>query len=290
MKVAIIFNKFREDTTGIYFERALSSLGIDHDHFWARDMATIKREYDLYFRIDDSYFNIDVPSDLNPKALWANDTHLKGTLKGLLRQAKEYDFIFCPLAQGVREFARRGIKANWTSQGCDPEIHRRLQLVRDYDIGFVGTDGGVPRKFYLQELRERYPNSYIGHAPYLKMSEIYSRSKIGFNYTNQQDMMRSYEIMACGAMLLMYLTNDENISRLGYKENVHYVKFATPKEMFEKIYYYLNHDEERQKIAEAGYQLTLTSHRYVDHLKEMLKMMGYLGKEKTEDSLKSVVY
>jgi spore maturation protein CgeB len=274
MKIALIFNKFREDTTGIYFERALTQLGIKYDHFWTRDLAKVERKYDLYFRIDDSSFDSVTPPDMRPKVLWANDTHLKGTMKGLLKEAKNSNFVFCPLMQGVREFAQHGIKATWLSQGCDPEIHRRLSLPRDYAIGFVGTDGGVPRKFYLQELRERYPYSYIGHAPYLKMSEIYSRSKIGFNYTNQQDLMRSYEIMACGALLLMYLTSDENSAQLGYQEGVHFVGFGHPRELFEKIRYYLTHDEERQRIAEAGYQLTVTSHRYVDRMRELFKIIG----------------
>ena len=274
MEIALIFNKFREDTTGIYFERALSKLGIQYDHFWTRDILKIPRKYDLYFRVDDSCYDIAMPDDMRPKGLWANDTHLKGTMKGLLMEAKTSDFVFCPLMQGVREFAKHGIKANWVSQGYDPEIHHRLSSPRDYDIGFVGTDGGIPRKFYLQELRERYPNTYIGHAPYLKMGEIYSRSKIGFNYTNQQDMMRSYEIMACGALLLMYLTCDENISQLGYQPQTHFVSFSHPTEMFEKINYYLVHEEERRRIAEAGYQLTVSSHRYIDRMEQMLRLMG----------------
>ncbi|MBI1976303.1 MAG: glycosyltransferase family 1 protein [Candidatus Omnitrophica bacterium] len=275
MKIAIIFNKIREDTTGIYFERALSSLGAEYDHFWPRDLALLDKKYDLYFRVDDSHFDIAVPASLKPKALWANDTHIPSTFRKLLREARGYDFVFCPLMQGVRQFARHGIKAIWMSQGCDLQIHKRLNLDRDYDIGFVGTDGGVPRKFILQELRERYPASYIGLAPYLKMSEIYSRSKIGFSYTSQQDMMRSYEIMSCGAFLLMYLTSDENISRLGYREGVHYARFGSLSEMFQKIDYYLRHEEERRAIAEEGYRLTITAHRYEDRMRGMLQAAGF---------------
>lgn len=274
MKIAVIFNKVREDTTGIYFERALASLGIEYDHFWPRDLARLDKKYDLYLRVDDSHFDIPLPGHLKPKALWANDTHIPSAFGKLLREAEKYDFVFCPLMQGVRQFARYGIKALWMSQGCDPQIHKRLDLERDYDIGFVGTDGGVPRKFILQELRERYPSSSIGLAPYLKMGEIYSRSKIGFSYTSQQDMMRSYEIMSCGALLLMYLTSDENISRLGYREGVHYAKFGKLSEMFQKIDYYLRHEEERRTVAEEGYRFTITAHRYQDRIKAMLEAMG----------------
>ncbi len=275
MKIAVIFNKSRADTTGIYFLRAFQMLEIPCDHFWTRDADKIPPGYDLYFRIDDDWYDRDIPDSLRPRALWANDVHMKGSMKNLRKMAPRYDFVFTPSTIGADEFRRGRINAYWMSAGCDPEIHKNLRLPKKWGIGFVGTEGGIPRKFYIQELRERYPQSFIGQAPHTQMSEIYSQAKIGFNLAVRHEcfQMRSYEVLSCGAMLLMHRMADESTERLGYKSGVHYVEFTSPGQMFDSIDYYLKHDEEREKIAKTGHEFTVSKHRYVDRVKEMLEIM-----------------
>ncbi|MBI4431689.1 MAG: glycosyltransferase family 1 protein [Candidatus Omnitrophica bacterium] len=85
--------------------------------------------------------------------------------------------------------------------------------------------------------------------------------------------MRNYEILSCGAMLLMHRMVDESTERLGYKNGVHYVEFTSPEQMFELIRYYLTHDEEREKIAKAGHEFTIKHHKYSDRVREMLNIM-----------------
>ena len=41
MKLALIFDKTRPDTTGGYFERACRTLGVAADHWWLRDAERI---------------------------------------------------------------------------------------------------------------------------------------------------------------------------------------------------------------------------------------------------------
>ncbi len=228
MKVAIVFNLVRKDTIGIYFKRAFEQLGHRCDHYWTRDAQNIPGGYDFYFRVDDDWYEQDLPVHLQPKVLWANDVHMPGSMKHLRRIARNYNLVFTPSTLAEAEFKRKGINAFWMSQGCDTEIHKKLDLSKKYDIGFVGTEGGVPRKFYLQAIRERYPNSFIGHAPYTQMSEIYSQSKIGFNLAVRHEyfVMRCYEILSCGAMLLMHRMVDESTKRLGFQDSVHYVEFT----------------------------------------------------------------
>ncbi len=275
MKVALIFNIDRPETMGIYIQRAFRLLGITCEHFWSRESDKIPPGYDLYIRIDDSWYDVDLPDRLRPRALWAVDVHLESSMRHLRLMAPRYDFVFTPVTKAADEFNKKGIHAYWLGHACDPEIHRKLDLPKKYDLAFVGTEGGIPRKFYLQELRERYPKSFIGQAPHTQMSEIYSQAKIGFNLAVRDECftMRCFEILSCGALLLMHRVADESGERLGYQNGVHYVEFTSPAELFDAIEYYLKHDHEREKIARAGYELTVSKHRYVDRVKEMLKIM-----------------
>jgi hypothetical protein len=274
MKIAIIFGKERQDTMGIYFERAFRRLGHDVRHFWPKDINTIKPEFDFYLRIDDGYYDYLMPKELFPRIYYVSDVHLKGPFKKVKRQiaGKAYDLVFCPMRKEI-PLLQKVSPADiiWMNVGCDPEVHKRLNIERTYDIGFVGTDGGMPRKFFLQEVLERYPKSLIGPADYREMSRIYSSCKAGFSFPIRGECftMRNYEIMACGAMLLMKRLRDDSAEKLGFTDRKHLVIFDGPKDLFGLIDYYLKNKEERESIAENGHRLVIEKHTYLHRAKEM---------------------
>ena len=277
MRIAVVFNKDRADTTGIYFERALVSLGHEVIHCPDRDSARLPDGCDLYFKVDDGNYTEDLPDRLRPRVYWVSDTHLAKPLKALRRLTRSYDLAFVAMREGTEQLRRSGTQAVWAYGGaCDPEIHRKLDVPKRYDVGFVGTDGGIPRKFYLQALRERYPSSFIGGAPHTQMSEIYSQSKIGFNWAlaGETLTMRSFEIMACGAMLLLNAVRDEAQDLLGFVPGQHLVLYHTPKELFELADYYVSHDAEREAIAERGHRLAVERHTYRHRMQFMLETAG----------------
>ena len=278
MRISLVFSKERPDTTGIYFEKALKSLRHDVEHFWPKDIAKIKPGFDFYFRIDDGYYDYLIPRRLSPRIYYVSDVHLKGPFNKIKRHIYDgaYDLVFCPMRREIDILKKRSpVEIIWMNAGCDTEIHKRLSIERNCDIGFVGTDGGSPRKFYLQEIRERYPNSSIGPADYREMGRIYSSSKIGFSFAIRGECftMRNYEIMACGAMLLMKRLRDDSAERLGFIDRKHLVMFDGPKDLFELIEYYLKNHKERERIAESGYALTVERHTYVQRTQEMLDII-----------------
>lgn len=280
MKIALIFNKEREDTIGIYFAEALKKLGYAFDHYWTKDANSIKEKYSLYLRIDHGDYQYDIPHDLHPAAFYVVDTNIQDAYQNIKRQIRHYDFVFCVQHSAALEFKKRGISSFWLPPACDPQIHCRLNLPKCYDIGFVGNDGGVPRKFILQELRERYGNSFIGNAPFTKISEVYSQAKIGFNFIPSQTSharpmgMRFFEILSCGAMLLTNYAAAEDLNRLGFEDRKHLVLYKNFSEIFSLIEYYLKNAREREEIAENGYRLTTEKHTYFHRLNEMLNIVN----------------
>ena len=120
-----------------------------------------------------------------------------------------------------------------------------------------------------KNLREKYPQSFLGTAEYTRMSEIYSSAKIGFNYSIRNDInMRIFEVMSCGSLLLTNYIKNNGMEEL-FKNREHLVIYRNPKELFRLIEYYLSHPQERERIASSGHQLVTAQHTYRDRLRKM---------------------
>lgn len=271
MRIALIFDKARPDATGIYFERACRALGLAYDHCWLRDAPRLAPTYDLYVRVDhgDDYL-VELPDHLRPRVFFAIDTHLAHSWKKIRRIASRYDLIFCAQADAANRL-RNGA---WLPLACDAELHGAREELKEaprWDVAFVGSEGGVPRKFYLQALRERYPNSFIGGADYTRLGSIYGRARVGFNYSIARELnMRIFEVLAAGTLLVTNAPKGEALSRLGLEERRHFVAYRSPQELFPIIDYYLARAEERQSVAQAGAQVVRARHTYVRRLEHLL--------------------
>lgn len=277
MKIALIFNRERKDTTGCYFEKALRQSNHEIEHFWTEHAYKIKPEFDLYLRIDHGDYKYDIPEHLHPAAFLVIDTHLKKPYKKIEKQATHYDFIFSAQKEGAEKLRRRKkINASWIPLACDSEIHKKINIEKKIDIAFVGTQGKKSlRGVLLRKLREKYPNSFLGTAAYTEMAEIYSSSKIGFNYSINNDInMRIFEIMSCGSLLLTNAIKTNGLGEL-FKDREHLVIYRSKRELFKLIDHYLSHDEERERIADQGHDLVIRKHTYADRLRAMFEYMGY---------------
>ncbi len=269
-RVAVIFEYERPGTTGMYWERALRALGVACDHWRLADAARIPPEYALYVRIDhgDDYA-VRLPAALRPSVFYAIDTHLPHSWRKIRRAAGWYDLIaYCHL-----EAAERTGGA-WIPVGCDPELHGAVPGERRYDVAFVGTEGGIPRKFLLQALRERYPRNFIGGAPHDGMAAIYSRSRIGFDYAINNDVnMRVFEVMAAGALLVTNPVRPDGFQRLGLEGGRHLRFYHSPRELFEVIDEALVAPAAAQQVADAGRQLVLARHTYAHRVRQLLVLV-----------------
>lgn len=159
---------------------------------------------------------------------------------------------------------------------CDPEIHKKLDIPKKYDIGFVGRDAKkFARGRQLELLKAKYPCSFIGTEHFTKLAQVYSSSKIGFNSSIANDInMRVFEIMACGCFLLTNYTRNNGFGEL-FQDKKHLVTYRNDKELIELIEYYLNNDEEREKIAEEGCKLVINKHTYYHRVHAMFNYIAF---------------
>jgi 2-polyprenyl-3-methyl-5-hydroxy-6-metoxy-1,4-benzoquinol methylase len=272
-RVALIFdNESRPETTGVYCRRALGQL-VEVEHFLPSELSRIPRDgFDLYLHIDDG-IRYRLPADLRPSAWWVIDTHMDFAWD--LEKARDFDFVFVAQKDGAAQLRAGGIaSAQWLPLACDPEIHRPHPVEKTFDVGFVGNLCVGPRTELLERILKEYPQSFVGHAYFEEMARVYSASKIAFNRSVRNDVnMRVFEALACGTLLL---TNDlaENGQAELFQDGVHLATYHDADELFEKLWYFLQHEQERDRIARAGREAVVGAHTYLHRMQTILNVVA----------------
>lgn len=113
---------------------------------------------------------------------------------------------------------------------------------------------------------------YRGSVDYFsQMPKVFHGSKINLNFTipNIQSgiPLRVWDILGAGGFLL---TNYQPELELYFDIGKDLVLFEDAFELEQKVSYYLEHDEERRKIAENGYYKVKQFHSYKQRVQEMI--------------------
>jgi hypothetical protein len=212
-RLALIFDDAnRPETTGTYCRRALESL-LHVEHFRPWELARIPpTDFDLYLNIDDG-LRYRLPTHLRPCAWWAIDTHMD--LSWYQTKAPDFDVVFTAQRNGARQLAAEGIaRALWLPLACDPQIHRKHDVAKQYDVCFIGSIMPGARTELLELIHRHYRSVFIGQRYFDEMARTYSASRLVFNRSVADDLnMRVFEALACGSLLI---TNVPERRALGY--------------------------------------------------------------------------
>ncbi|HID96486.1 MAG TPA: methyltransferase domain-containing protein [Candidatus Latescibacteria bacterium] len=208
-----------------------------------------------------------------PTACYLIDSHIN--LNEHLKVAGKFDFVFVAQKEYLEEFRRAGLeRVHWIPLGCDPDIHRKFDVAKAYDISFVGslTPDHRERRRLLGVLCNHF-DVRIDRCFLEEMAQAFSRARIVFNKSVRGDLnMRVFEALSCGSMLL---TDEGPRSGLGelFKDREHLVIYRDEKELVDLARYYLLHPEEREEIALRGREEVLRKHTYDHRTDEMLKVI-----------------
>ncbi|MHB8621372.1 MAG: glycosyltransferase family protein, partial [Chloroflexota bacterium] len=147
----------------------------------------------------------------------------------------------------------------WT---FSPGFHRRLpNFERDLDIVMVGSFNHEVQRERARWLARvarlsRKHRVCLTRAQGEEYVRYYNRAKIVFNRSIRGEInQRAYEAPACGALLFYERENDE--IRDLFVDRQECVLYGDG-DLEELIDYYLTHDEERERVAEAGYRRVQT--------------------------------
>ncbi|MCK4352483.1 glycosyltransferase [candidate division WOR-3 bacterium] len=214
-----------------------------------------------------------------------------------MKDLSGYDLILSSLPNQVEYFKENGKPSEYFKLGFESQVLNKLsEREKAYDLSFVGsfswnhlegmkTMNDVFANFKNAVIFGCYDNSIdrfpllkkriTGHAWGLDMYNIYYNSKITFNRHgtidgNYASSMRLFEATGVGALLLTdYKDNLKDLFEIG-KEVVTY---KNAKEAVKKIKYYLEHEDEREKIAKAGQKRTLKDHTYYNRMQELVDIV-----------------
>lgn len=188
--------------------------------------------------------------DLSKPAAWAYDLSLVGNAAEVdrYREWGVKDARFWPLG--------------FMNHDYDPMLtkERILTGTRDVDVTLLCERVNNWRRERLDRFSAAFPaGRYHGAgwpAGFLAESEripLYQRTKIGPNFHNSTGPInfRTFALPANGVMLLC--DNKAHLSKV-YKPGIEAVGFDTWEEAIELCRYYLAHDEERRRIAAAGWE------------------------------------
>lgn len=218
--------------------------------------------------------------------------------------ARHFDFFTTPDVYGVKKYAALGMSnAIYFPFGCNEKIYRKMDVEKKYDVSFVGAWHPY-REWLINRLRRegitvhtagyRWPNGIVKHE---EMVTIFNQSRINLNISNsaswdvrylasspralvnrirsskavEQLKARHFEINGCAAFQLSYYV--EGLER-HYAIGAEIGVYLDPEDLLRKVLYYLGNEAERESVAAAGYQRTMTEHTFKHRFEHVFTRMG----------------
>lgn len=268
----------RNDGNPLYMWNAFKQEpGVESGHMVPFGDLTKYGTWDLHFEADwgeDAlggvlpYEPVPIPK---PSAFWHSDTHLGYDWR--LAKARKTDFNFVAQKRAVEEFAAAGIpNPIWMPHAVEPLAYPHIPCVKKYDIGFVGHINAQNRIDALDRMFREFPKFYFGQKRFEDAAEKFCQSKIVFNIAIKDDInMRVFETLSTKSFCLTnWIPTIEEL----FEDGKHLVLYKTLDEAVDKAKYYIAHDEEREKIAQAGFEEVRAKHTFRHRVQQVLKATG----------------
>ena len=214
-----------------------------------------------------------MPTDIDRleclKAAYFIDSHL--SLGWQLEWAVHFDFVFVAQREYIPQFEGAGCAhVRWLPLACDPEIHRKYDLPKQYQVGFVGSVTSVnPRRRQLLDRLAAKVDVHVDRCFLSDMAKVLSQSAIVFNNAVKNDLnMRVFEALSCGSLLLTDQAPGSGLD--GFFKDGEHLAVYDDDQPAEKALYYLEHEAERERIAAYGRQEVLAKHTYAHRAETLL--------------------
>ncbi|MEH7418465.1 glycosyltransferase [Neobacillus drentensis] len=183
----------------------------------------------------------------------------------------------------------------WFPHHINSEIFKDYSLPKEIDMLLMGAvNSGYPlREKIVKQFKKDSRFVYHPHPGYRKYTEdekdkIFvaeryameiNRAKIFFTCGTRRKfpVMKYFEVPGCRTLLLAPQLKD--LDDLGFIPGEHYVRI-TKHDFYEKAEYYLEHEDERNRIADQGYQFVQIQHTTNKRVEQLIaKIEEILGKQ-----------
>jgi spore maturation protein CgeB len=180
-----------------------------------------------------------------------------------------------PRAKILRELQARGVEvsaygAGWPGGKVTDEKMLEIFSGAKINLGLNPPPGFLNKNSLGRLLFRHSVNTIVPDLHFIQNSETFFRRGI------PQIKARHFEIPACGGLMMTSMADDLDTY---FRPGEEIVIYKDLDDFAKKINYYLSHDDERKRIAKAGYERTLRDHTYQKRFEEIFRKVG-LGNNK----------
>ncbi|WP_417316106.1 glycosyltransferase family protein [Cycloclasticus pugetii] len=178
----------------------------------------------------------------------------------------------------ARRLFEEGVDAVFVPKGYDQELLGDQNLDRDIELGFIGSlKSGVysERKALLDALAYVEPvqimrtNSGAEYVQMLNRIRFFVSADIGMG----EYMIKNFEAMACGCVLLTYDQGDAENQALGFLDMQNIVLYRTLDELRDKLKFLREEPGRAESIARQGRHLAESRFRFCDLGRKIVDVM-----------------
>ena len=169
---------------------------------------------------------------------------------------------------------------------ADRDFYERPEIPREFEVGWVGQSSGPiyhKRATWLPKLQSEFrTNDWSIRCSLKDVADVYRRSKIVVNIARddypQDANIRVFEVLASGALLITALPGE--LTALGFVPNEHFVPYRDESELPALVRRYLDDENSRSRIAQAGRKLALSEHTHDNRVDALLRYLEHSGQNK----------
>jgi spore maturation protein CgeB len=197
--------------------------------------------------------------------------------------------------------ALEGVRVHLSQWACNRYAYGKVTSMIEHDVTFVGQPHGDRRQVAARLGKEGlplecwgfgWPSGPIGHD---EMVRVFASSRINLNLSNSSEVAgvkarlrrlarlnppaprppqikgRNFEVPGCGGFLL-----SERVPHLEryFELDREVAVYDGVDDLVSKISHWLEHDEDRQSVADAGYRRVLAEHTYDHRFAEIFALLG----------------
>ena len=237
----------------------------------------ISRDCDAVLSLEnyDTGWHPDISRFKGQKLFWSIDSHCALQNHRMHCSKHKFDILLMSNIHHADLFKNFVGETTWFPNGYPSDLIKLdHEVKRDYDIGFCGSLIGN-RSVWLNLIEDKFKLKRDIFVLGNDMIRALLSYKIAFNINIGDDVnFRTFEATGAGAMLLTnYTPNLERLFRIGDE----IIVYESPEQLLHQVKYFLDHEDERSRIAKLGYERASSSHSYDSRAVSLLNLIHSKG-------------